>query len=1039
MAHPNPVRAPEPALPLPSRKSLPGWLLVLLFGGTLGYFLWNTFLDPLPHLYIPSLQSADWIRPSEDTPQGYFRKEVFVDQAVREAWITVAATDDYQLYLNGESVGHETFISANVSGVYDVSRRLASGKNVIAASIHRQSYPGPGRLALRLVLRDYSGRERVVVTDRSWRVSPLEERQNNGLFLWDAPDFNAAQWAFATDSGPVRDGEIIPIAFDPESIGAAPRGRWIMHPDSGSRSSYFEKEVVLPSRVREAWIRISATEHYALLLNGFPVADRDSAEAQMDLYDIAPLLRAGSNRISIGSTSHLGPPRLFVDGRVRTRNGSSISFETDASWRVSRQGDSGTIPMGEKGVRASEANRAVAAVTDLSLTVGAFKKSIQTLLLPTELTWRAYGRLLLAIAGGMFTAWAAWTGFSWFLVRRFQDDRAGTLRSVAFLYLPSLLLLGGLLLLRFDIRFDPSFPFQARFIALAVLLLLVFKTIFLIERGLQGRTASAPIATAGALDRFEEFWSRRGSLLWTFLIFCLVFTGLGIRLHGLDEQSLTHDEASLVQYVQDMKQGEYPSKKIGSLDKPLSTYELIPYPILLSVTILGWSDWAARLPAALIGGLTILLLYIAGRDLFNRWVGLFSAAIYAFSPWAILWSQNLFYPQQTQFASLLTVYLFYKAIRHETMIPRYLYLTAASFLFNYLSWEGSGFVLPALGVGIIVYKGDDFSWLKSGALWRAMGGVALVIFIQYCLRILTQNPYLAVGTGPGDIKFDPLFFLNAMYDPYFYMQHFFWLEGHEVLTLLFISGAFLIVRDRTLRYLYAVLLSVFFAMTNFLPAYAQRYLYYAQPLLILSAAAVCVAMLRGLFDARPADLIRNASRGFSRCTVSVRIFAAVLVPVLVFLSTHSAALKLYRFSDKPGEPPPQTRLGVYYIDYRSANEYLGRSFREGDAVVAVMTHMVYYYAGLKSDYNFNSTLASRSYYDPEIRPPQYLDRYMGNPVMRDFEEARDVLLGHPRVWIVAAPSDGFVSQNEKDLVQYLLNNSKVMYESYKAKVYLWKG
>ncbi|MBI3810683.1 MAG: glycosyltransferase family 39 protein [Nitrospirae bacterium] len=1039
MALPNSARVSEPSLLSQSRKSFPGWLLVLLFGGTLGYFLWNTFPDPVPHLYNPSLQSADWIRPSDKTPQGYFRKEVFVDQAVREAWITVAATDDYQLYLNGESVGHETFISANASGVYDVSRRLASGKNVIAASIHRQSYPGPSRLALRLVLRDYSGRERVVVTDRSWRVSTLEERQNMGLFMWYAPDFNAAQWVFATDSGPVREGEIIPISFDPDSIGGAPRGRWIMHPDPGSRSSYFEKEVALPSRVREAWIRISASEHYVLLLNGFPVADQDSAEAQMDLYDIAPLLRAGSNRISIGSISHLGPPRLFADGRVHTRNGQTVSFGTDTTWTASRLGGSGTIPTGEKGLRPTEANRAVMAVTDLSLTVGAFKKSIRTLLLPTELTWRAYGRLLLSISLGMFAAWAAWVGFAWFLARRFQDDRAGTLRSVAFLYLPSLLGLGGLLLLRFDIRFDPSFPFQARFIARAVLLLLVFKTIFLIERGLRGQTAPASVARAGAWDRFEEFWSRRGSLLWTLLIFCLVFTGLGIRLHGLDEQSLTHDEASLVQYVQDMKQGEYPTKKIGSLDKPLSTYELIPYPVLLSVTILGWSDWAARLPAALIGGLTILLLYIAGRDLFNRWVGLLSAAIYAFSPWAIIWSQNLFYPQQTQFASLLTVYLFFKAIRHKTLVPRYLYLTGASFLFNYLSWEGSGFVLPALGVGIIAYKEDDFSWLKSGAMWRGMGGVALVIYIQYSLRILTQDPYLAVGTGPGDIKIDPLFFLNAMYDPYFYLQHFFWLEGHEILTVLFISGAFLVVRDRTLRYLYAILLSLCLAMTNFLPAYAQRYFYYAQPLLILSAAAVCVALLRGLYDARPADLIRNASRGFSRCSVSVRIFTVMLIPVLVFLSTNSTVLKLYRFSEKIGEPPPQTRLGVYYIDYRSANEYLERSFREGDAIVAVMTHMVYYYAGLKSDYNFNSTLASRSYYDPEIRPPQYLDRYMGNPVMRDFGEARDVLLGHPRVWIVAAPSDGFVSQNEKDLVQYLLNNSKVMYESYKAKVYLWKG
>jgi len=994
-----------------------------MFGGLFGYFFWNTYLDPVPHLYPPPLQPADWIRPVEDTPQGYFRKEIFVDQPVREAWLTVSATDEFQLYLNGESVGHETFVSAKASGVYDISRRLTPGKNVIAASIHRQSYPGTARLALRLDLRDYSGRERTVVTDGSWRVSPLEERQANGLYLWYATEFNATQWSFATDSGPVREGEVFPVAFDPESISAAPRGRWILHPDPVSRTAYFEKEVVLPSRVRDAWIRISAPEHYVLSLNGFPVADRDGDERQMDLYDITPLLRSGTNRILIGSASRLGPPRIFAEGRVRTRDGRLIFFETDASWTSSRQGDSGSVP----------------AVTDLSLMVGAFNKSIETLLLPTELAGRAAGRLLLSIAVGAAVAWAAWIGFAGFLVRRNQADRAGALRSVAFLFLPSLLLLSGLLLLRFDIGHDPSFPFQGRFIGLAGLLVPVLMAIVLFERGLKGRTAPPPAATAGTWVRLEEFLSRRRSWLWASLIFILVVAGLGLRLDGLGGASLTHDEASLVQYVQDMKQGDYPSKTIGSLTKPLTTYELIPYPIAFSVSLFGWSDWAARLPAALFGGLTILLLYFAGRDLFNRGVGLLSAAIYAFSPWAILWSQNLFYPQQTQFASLLTVYFFFMAIRHETMAPRYFYLTAASFLFNYLSWEGSGFILPALGVGLIAYKENDFRWMKSGAMWRGLGGVALVIFIQYCLRILTQSPYLAVGTGPGDIKFDPFFFLNAMYDPYFYLQHFFWLEGHEVLTLLFILGVFMAVRDRTLRYLVAVLLSVFLAMTNFLPAYAQRYLYYAQPLLILSAASVCVSILRGLVDDRPWEWIRNPFQGGPGITGAVRLTAAVVLPVMVFLSSNSLAFKFYRFSEKPGEPPPQTRLGVYYIDYRSANEYLGRSFRKGDAIVAVMTHMVYYYSGLKSDYNFNSTLASRSYYDPESLPPKYLDRYMGNPVMRDFEEARNALLDHPRVWIIAAPSDGFVSQNERDLVQYLLDNSKVMYESYKAKVYLWKG
>jgi Dolichyl-phosphate-mannose-protein mannosyltransferase len=1007
-----------------SRAPRLGLSLVLLFGGTLGYFLWNTFWDPVPHLYAPRLQPADWISPPEDTPQGYYRKEVYVGQPVREAWIALSATDAYQLYVNGDAVGHGTFVSANVSGVYDVSREIATGKNVIAVSIHRQSFPGPSRLALRLVLRDYQGRETVVVSDRTWKTAPVEDRQIEGSLLWYDLDFNATPWSFANDSGPARPDEIYPVSFDPESLAAAPRGRWILHPDPGSRSSYFEKTVSLPSRAREAWIRISAPEHYDLMLNGFKIADTDGSDTRMDVYDIGPLLRPGPNRISIGATSRRGPARILADGEIRPRDGGTRALRTDASWEASRPGDA----------------TAAAAFTDFSLPVHAFTKTLQTILRPTDLAWRAYGRLVQAMAIGLLLSVGAWTAYGLFRVRRFREDRAEALRSAASLYLPSLVFLGGLLLLRFDIRHDPSFPFQTRFIAVAAALVLVFASFDLIERFWRertGRKRTDPNPQAGTEPAQGD--SRRASRGWTLVLVCLLLAGLGLRLHGLNEVSLTHDEVGMVQYAQDLKQEGYPSKRIGSLDKPLTTYELIPYPILASVTIFGWSDWAVRLPAVLFGGMTILLIFATGRELFNRWAGALAAAVYAFSPWAIIWSQNLFYPQQAQLASLLTVYFFFKAIRRETIVPRYLYLAAASFMFNYLSWEGTGFLLPALGVGLVAYKGNDFRWLKSGAVWRAVGGVALAIFIQYCLRILTQAPFLAVGTGPGDIKFDPFFFLNAMYDPYFYLQHFFWLEGQEVLTLVFIAGAFLIVRDRNLRFLYAVLLAVVFAMTNFLPVYAQRYLYFAQPFLILCSAAVCVTMLRGLFERGSPEPVPVGSAGVSFSTAAARAIVAVLFPILIFSSAHSRFLQLYRFSQNTGEPPPQTRLGVYYVDYRSADRYVGRSFRDGDAVVAVMTHMYAYYAGKRSDYNFNSTLASRSYYDPETKPPKFLDRYMGNPVMRDFDEARNALLAHPRVWIIAAPSDGFVSQNERDLIRYLLDHSRVMYESYKAKVYLWKG
>jgi mannosyltransferase len=75
--------------------------------------------------------------------------------------------------------------------------------------------------------------------------------------------------------------------------------------------------------------------------------------------------------------------------------------------------------------------------------------------------------------------------------------------------------------------------------------------------------------------------------------------------------------------------------------------------IQLSTQYLGMSEWSARLAPAIIGVLTVAVLYLLMRNLFDRKMALIASALLAISTWHLYWSQN------ARFYSLLL--LFYTA------------------------------------------------------------------------------------------------------------------------------------------------------------------------------------------------------------------------------------------------------------------------------------------------------------------------------------------------------------------------------------------
>jgi hypothetical protein len=1012
--------------------------VVLATGIVIGFFAWRTYIDYAPHLYPLEFTQGQWLVAADDGPQGYFRKELYISTPVQQAWISVAATDSFILYVNGKAVDANAYASLNVSGMYDIGPYLQAGKNAVGILVRRRSYPGAAMAIAEGIYVDQTGREQAFATDVAWKFSATEQRQGVGDILWHSQFFDDVAWGPARTTNRPRSAEIYPLAVHPLALTMPPLGKWIGHPNPQSHQASFSRTLTLPSRLGEAWIRIAAAGPYSLVINGVTVTgkemSRDSSGMRLvvlqgdpiwsnptgvatDLYHIGPLLKSGANHLTVTTERQFEAlPSLFVDGFLIS--GSEVlTFGSDASWI---EPSALQIPDGQRLAQPSSIIRADHNPGGDPLPI---KKPIKVVF-PVSYSVKQGGRLVLVVSIVVLLTFMAWKGTSRLLYDLRRGDAAESSRGDALTHLPTLLILGGMLLLSFDARFDSALPYQSWVICLAVATLLVLKAAMILESYIR-KHRNWPIASPSSRGIFPLAQPLKGVILLS-----LIVVGAFLRLQGLDAQSLYHDEVHMVSFVKGLFEKGYPNKMIGPIEIPLSTYELVPYPIGLSAALLGFNDFALRLPAALFGIMTIALIYVVGRQVFDSRVGLMAAAIYTFCPQALVWAKYLWHPQQTQFFALLTSYLFYRAIRPAPMSPKYLYLAAIAFIVTYLSWEGAGFLLPALGMGLLVVKGKDGSWLRDKHLWIAVGIVVVVLTLQLVRRILLQVPYLVVGTGLSDVSLPSPFFLDPMYDPTFYFKNFLWLENNAILTLLLIGGLPFLWKQPGVSYYATLLLAILLMMTNLLSRATIRYVYYMQPFLILVACTVAWSLLDRVINLASSSRLQTLWLSKNATIVSIL--------TLVVLAT-SCFMKLYRLNDFVYPTGIHTRANSYYCDYRTSSQYVRTHFRPGDLIIVVMPEVLRYYVNFTGDYYIQDYTKRQVLFDPVDSSPRYLERMTGLPVIRDIDDFQYVLSLYRKTWIVAAPYEVFSFLSGSEIVKYSRKHGRVVYESYDARIYLLQG
>jgi len=518
-------------------------------------------------------------------------------------------------------------------------------------------------------------------------------------------------------------------------------------------------------------------------------------------------------------------------------------------------------------------------------------------------------------------------------------------------------------------------------------------------------------------------------LLPYIVLILIMFLGFGFRYHGAAAMSFDHDEMGLVSKSKGILVLGFPYVEFAGQIRWLTTYEAVPYPLALSGFLFGYSEWSMRLPSVIFGTLTIGVLGLMGMRLFNWRTGLFLAFIYACLPLNIRWGQNSFYPSQCQLMAVLTYWLFYEAIRTRPLNRRFLTAATVTFCFSYLSWEGTGFLLPALLLGLIVVRWGEWWWLKEFHLYRCLFFMGAVIVAQYCSRMYAGAPYLQVGSGLSNLTGPSLFFIAPGYQPMFYVDKLLLSENHVYFTVLILVGLPFCWKQPGFRYVVVLLATLWTLHTNFLAALSPRYCYYFQPLVLFGGVAAAIT----LYDRLLALARQTADWNIPRLAAHT---AGLGLLILLFIQSNESILREYTLSSTGDTPQMMSRMGTYRYDYRGAAYYVQSHAKPGDIILPGIPHVFNFYTGLQGDYFLDTLFSSKVPYDWQLQEPRFMDKFAGLPVIRNVTELREVVNRAGRAWVMFVPYASFERLNSPEVVDYIHQNSKTEFESYRAKVYL---
>jgi mannosyltransferase len=221
-----------------------------------------------------------------------------------------------------------------------------------------------------------------------------------------------------------------------------------------------------------------------------------------------------------------------------------------------------------------------------------------------------------------------------------------------------------------------------------------------------------------------------------FILGLILLLAAGLRLYNLGKRSYWIDEiASLFEGRQTIQQ-VFAS---GRLDQPPGFY--LFYHLWLQA--FGSSEFATRLFSTLAGLGSIVLIYLIGRNLFGKGIGLLSALLMAVSVFQIQYSQEARFYSFYEFATLLSFLFFILALKSGKLIHLVFYGLATILM---VSSQAYGIFVLAAQYLFFILRLNKYK--EKWVTWAICQVLILIALVPYFYPFL--YPFIFSNSGTGN-------------------------------------------------------------------------------------------------------------------------------------------------------------------------------------------------------------------------------------------------------------------------------------------------
>jgi len=253
------------------------------------------------------------------------------------------------------------------------------------------------------------------------------------------------------------------------------------------------------------------------------------------------------------------------------------------------------------------------------------------------------------------------------------------------------------------------------------------------------------------MKKFTSWLFRNKHLL---LLFLVISIGVVLRVFAAYKSFVTFDAGIYMSQAYRVSVGEIPQRDFLAVAPPYL------YVLALWGKLFGFTLLSGRMLSLVCGAIIIPLLYLIGRDLVNKKVGLVAALIFALSPPGIFWMLSIEHRSLLVLLIVLMVYLIQKCLREHkprwgilggfvlgiaiwTGIRDTVFLIAVPVLFfivcylkesafkpslklwgRYTAWFVLGVALFAVPFGLYLAFNSSFEWLRY--IYISGGGSSVV-------------------------------------------------------------------------------------------------------------------------------------------------------------------------------------------------------------------------------------------------------------------------------------------------------------------------